>query len=130
LRIVDDVHIPSEVTSNVDDLIKSSTPTLEEIHVHEESISDVQDAKVESSIHIPDDIDVLEDDASDLEHILAVSSMPVQVVRYSLAIPMIDNEIEQETVDARVVISNKQYEFSLADCDYVVVPNFSLLISR
>ena len=50
-RIVEDVHIPSVVTSDVvDELIKSSTPALDEIHVHEEIISNVQDALVESSI--------------------------------------------------------------------------------
>ena len=41
-RIVEDVYIPSEVINNVDELVKSSTPALDEIHVHEESISDVR----------------------------------------------------------------------------------------
>jgi len=50
---VEDVHIPSEITSDVD-LIESSMPTLDEIHIHEENISDVQDALVESSSPIPD----------------------------------------------------------------------------
>ena len=41
-RVVEDVHIPSEVISDViDDLIKSSTSILDETPVHEESISDV-----------------------------------------------------------------------------------------
>ena len=41
-EIVKNVHIPSEVTSDtVDELIKSTTPIFDEIHVHEESISDV-----------------------------------------------------------------------------------------
>jgi len=44
LRIVENVHIPFEVTSNVDELVKTSIPTLDETHVHEENISDVQDA--------------------------------------------------------------------------------------
>ena len=49
-RIVEDVHIASEVISDVvDELVKSSTPTLEEIHVRE-SIIGVQDTIVESSI--------------------------------------------------------------------------------
>jgi len=39
-RIIQYVCIPSEVMSD-DDLIKSSTSTLDKIHVHEESISDV-----------------------------------------------------------------------------------------
>jgi len=43
-RIVEDVHIPSGVTSGVDEIIKSSTPAHHEIHVHEESISDIQGA--------------------------------------------------------------------------------------
>jgi len=59
-RIVKDVNIPSEVTSDVDNLIKSSTPTLDETRVHEESISDAQDVVIEFSTLIPDDIDVSE----------------------------------------------------------------------
>jgi len=46
-RIVEDVHIPSEVASDVDDLVKSSTLILDETRIHEESISDIQDALVE-----------------------------------------------------------------------------------
>ena len=34
-KIVEDAHIPYEVTSDVD-LIKTSTPTLDETHIHEE----------------------------------------------------------------------------------------------
>ena len=38
-RIIKDVCISSEVTSDVsEELIKSSTPTLNEIHAHEKSI--------------------------------------------------------------------------------------------
>ena len=48
LRIVKDVHISWKVTSNVfDKLIKTSTPSLNETHVHEENISDIQDALIE-----------------------------------------------------------------------------------
>jgi len=46
-RIVDDVHIPSEITNDVDELVKSSILALDKTHIHEESISDVQDALVE-----------------------------------------------------------------------------------
>ena len=70
MRIVEDVHIAFEVTSDVDDLINASTPTLEVTHVHEENISDIQNALVESSTPIPDDTDVSEDDTSDSEYIL------------------------------------------------------------
>ena len=66
-KIVEDVHILSEITINVvDDLIKSNTPIVDEIHIHEESVNDVQNALVESSTHIPDDIDISEDDSNDL----------------------------------------------------------------
>ena len=41
-RIVEDVHISFKITSDfVDELIKSSTPALDEVNVHKESISDV-----------------------------------------------------------------------------------------
>ena len=50
LRIAKDVHIPFEVTSDVDELIKSSTPALNKIYVHKVSINDVQNALLEFSI--------------------------------------------------------------------------------
>ena len=78
--IVGNVHIPSKVTSDVDELVKSSTLKLDETHIHEESISDFQDTLVEFSISIPDDIDISEDDTSDFEHVLVESSMPLQIV--------------------------------------------------
>ena len=99
------MHIPSEVTSDIDELAKTSTPTLDKNHVHEESIShSVQDALIESSTPIPDDISISEDDTSNSEHILVESSMSVQVTRYSLVIPMIKNGTEHETVDTSIVI--------------------------
>jgi len=55
--IVENVHIPFEVTNDVE-LVKTSVPTLNESHIHEENISDVQDALTESSTLKPDDFDV------------------------------------------------------------------------
>jgi len=78
LRIIENVYIPSEVISDVNELVKISTSTLDETHVHEENISDdIQNALFKSSTLIPDDTDVSEDDTSDSEHILVKSSMPV-----------------------------------------------------
>ena len=58
-RIFEDVYILSEVTSDVfDELVKASTPTLDETHIHEGNINNVQDALVESNTPTPDDIDV------------------------------------------------------------------------
>jgi len=51
--------------------------------------------------------------------------MLLQVIRYSLAIPMIEDRIECVTVDTSIVTSNKPSEFSRADCGHVVVLNFS-----
>jgi len=76
-RIVEDVHIPSEITSDVDELIKSSTPILDEIHVHEESISYVQDA-------------------------LNESSTPSHDVRCSLSTPTIKEEIKHDIIATSV----------------------------
>ena len=85
-RIIEDVHISSEVTSDVvDELVKSNIPKLNKTRVHEENVSDIQDALVEPSTLIPDDTDVSEDDTSAFEHILMGSNMPVHVARYSLA---------------------------------------------
>jgi len=58
LRNAEDVHITSEVTSDVDELVKTSTPILDQTRIHEENISDVQNALVNSSTPIPDDIDI------------------------------------------------------------------------
>ena len=90
------------LTSNIDELVKSSTPTLDKNSVHEESISDIQDALVESSTVMPDDIDILEDDTSDFEYVWVESSVLIQVARYSLVIPIIEDGIEYETVDTSV----------------------------
>jgi len=54
---------------------KSSTPTINETHVHEENISDVQDILVDSSTLTHDDINVSKDETSDFEHVLVKSSM-------------------------------------------------------
>jgi len=79
---------------------------------------------VESGTFIHDDIDVSEGDTSDSEHILVESSMLVQIARYSLAIPMIEEEIEIGTFDIGVIIFSKPSEFSCVGCDYVVASNF------
>ena len=79
-RIIEDVNLPSEATSDVDELIKFSTLALDEIHVHEESISDVQDALVECSA-------------------------PSHDIRCSLPTPLIEEEIEHE-IDAIGVLVN------------------------
>ena len=50
--------------------------------------------------------------------------MSVQVVRYSLAIHMIEEKIEHEIVDISVVTSNKKSDLSRAGCGCVVAPNF------
>jgi len=50
--------------------------------------------------------------------VLVESSLSVHVARYSLAIPIIKDEIEHETVDISVDTSSKPSELSRADCDY------------
>ena len=40
-------------------------------------------------------------------------------------IPMIEDEIEHETVDTSIITSSKPSEFSHADCGYAVAPYFS-----
>ena len=52
------------------------------------------DALLKPRVPIPDDNYVHENDISDHEHVLVESSLLVQVARYSLAIPMIKDEIE------------------------------------
>jgi len=50
--------------------------------------------------------------------------MPIQVARYSLAIPMIKDGTEHERVDTSIVTSSKPPEFSRAGCGYVIASNF------
>ena len=50
--------------------------------------------------------------------------MFVHVATYSLAIPMIQENIENETVNASIVTSSKPSEFSRIHRGYVVAPNF------
>jgi len=45
-RIVKDIHITFEFTSDVDELVKTRTLTLDETHIHEENINDIQDTLV------------------------------------------------------------------------------------
>jgi len=52
------------------------------------------------------------------------SNMPIQVARYSLALPIIEVVIELGSVDTSVVRSGKLFVFSRAACDYVVALNF------
>jgi len=94
-------------------------------HVHEESISDVQDALIESNTLIPDNIDVSEDDNCDFEHVLVESSMSVHVARYSHAITMIEDGIKHKTVDTSIITSSNPSDFSHADRGYIVAINFS-----
>ena len=84
----------------VDELIKSTTPTLDEIHVHEESISDVSDALVQSSISSHD-------------------------VRCSLSTPTIEEKIEHEIV-ATSVDTSESLGFIPIVCHVILV--FLLLV--
>jgi len=112
----------------VDELAKSTTPTVPETYVHEENIIDNQDALVESSTLIHDDLDVTEDDSCNYKHILVESNMPVQFAGYSLVIPVITDKIEDGTVDTSIVTFNKPSEYSRVDCSYVVAANFFFLV--
>jgi len=51
--------------------------------------------------------------------------MLVQVVKYSLIILMIEDEIEHKTVDASIITSSKPSEFFCTDCSYAVGHDFS-----
>ena len=85
-RIVEDVHIHSVVTNNVDELVKTSTPARDETHVHE-SISDVQNALVKSSTPALDETHVHEESISDVHDALVESSTPSHGVMCSLSAP-------------------------------------------
>ena len=84
-----------KVTSYIDELIKSSTPALDEIHVHEENL-----------IHIH------EENISDIQDAFVESSTPSHDVRCSLSTPTIEEEIEDEIV-ATSVDTSKSLGFLL-----------------
>jgi len=78
LRLLNDV---------VDELVKSSTPTLDETHIHEESISDVHDALVKSNTPALDETHVHEESISNVHDALVESSTPSHGVMCSLSAP-------------------------------------------
>ena len=51
-------------------------------------------------------------------------SLPAHVARYSLFRPMIEDEIECETINTSIFTSSKPSDFFRADCSYVVAFNF------
>ena len=66
-NVVEDVRVPSEVSSVVEELLVNlGAPIIDESHVSSADISDVADVSVESSTPMPDDITVLEDEPSEL----------------------------------------------------------------
>jgi len=52
------------------------------------------------------------------------SNVPVQVARCSLVIPVIEDKIEYDTIDTRIVTSSKTSEVSHADCGYMIASYF------
>jgi len=102
LRIVEDVHIPFEVTSD-DELVKSSTSALDETRVHKDGINDegfndIQDALVKSSTSALDKTHVHEDSISDVRDALVESNTTSHDIRCSLSTLTIKEETEHEIV--------------------------------
>ena len=65
-KVVEDVRVPSEISSVVEkSLINSGASLIDESHVSSADISDVTDVSVKSSTLIPDDIIVSEDEPSE-----------------------------------------------------------------
>ena len=114
MRIVENVHIYSEVISDiVDELIESSAPALDEIHAHEESISDVQDALAESGTLALDEIHVHDESINDIHDALVEFSIPSHDVRCSLSTPTIQEDIEHEIVAIGVDTSERVFSYCL-----------------
>jgi len=81
-KVVEDVRVPSEISSVVEkSLINSGASLIDESHVSSADISDVG-ATVESSTPIPDDIIVLEDEPSKsiaLHLLITYNEIPRQI---------------------------------------------------
>lgn len=115
---IDDVDprvesVPEDSISIVDDALLESSMLVfvEDVQFPSEVTSVVEDTLVECSTPIPND----EDDTSNFKHVLVESSMPVQVVGYSLSTPMVEEGIEHEIVVTNV-ISSKPLESPHTDC--------------
>ena len=65
-KVVEDVCVPSEISSIVEEpLVNPRVRIIDESHVSSVDISDVVNTSVESSIPMPDDITVPEDESSE-----------------------------------------------------------------
>jgi len=101
-------HVNIVLCDDVDD-----SKVVEDVCVPSEITSDVVNALVESSTPIPSDIYVHEDDTSESEYVLVESSMLIQV---ALATPMIGNKIKHEIIATSVVTFSKPSESSSTKC--------------
>jgi len=92
-RSIEDVYVLSKITSVVEDtLVDFDTSIIDEVHASSECTSDSKYELVESSI-------------------------PIQIVKYSLPTPMLDDGIESETIASSIITSSKpSIPSCTADC--------------
>ena len=108
--------------------VGSDTSIIEEGHASYEGTSELVDAIVESDTSL--DVDAYAHDISESAPELAESSVSSQISRYSFATPLINDDIEHETVDSSVVTSNRPFESLRVEYSFMVVPIVHLLASH
>jgi len=104
-RLFKDIHVPSKTASIIEDMsVGSNIPIIEEGHASYEDTSEVIYAIAESGTSL--DVDTHAHAISESAPKLADSNVSSQIFRYSFTTPLIEEDIEHETVDSSVVTSS------------------------
>ena len=72
-----------------------------------EITSVVEDTLVDFDTSIIDEVHASSECTSDSKYKLVESSIPIQIVKYSLPTPMLDDGIESETIASSIITSSK-----------------------
>ena len=125
-KVVEDVFFSSETTSIIEDIpVGSDTPILDESNASYEGTGEIMDVIVKSDT--PLTVDAHVHGTNDVVPELVEFSVSSQIVRYSFATPLIEDEIDHEIVNFSVVTSSGPgpFESSCADYDFMVIPTDS-----
>jgi len=117
-KVVEDVHAPKTVNIIEDILVGYDTPIIKG-HASYEGTSEVVLAVIESST--PLNVDAHAHDISESAPEFAEFNVCSQISRYSFVKPLIEDDIEHETIDSSIFTSNGPFESPRADYDFMVV---------
>jgi len=124
LKVVEDVHITSKTTSIIEDIsVAFDILILDEGYTSYEGTSEVVDVIIGSGTPLTIDAQVY--DNSDFAFELVEFSVSSQIFRYSFATPLIEDEIDYNTVDSSVITFGGPSESPRADYGFIIVPTKS-----